>query len=403
MTKQEAIIYLGQFLNDATSSPNFNGRTVRFLFNDSLKDTLEKSCAQLNLALEFNLDKSAEIRIDSPKDQLFFYFNEEDFVIRSLEHLGDFSDSHYVILVHDQGLYQKEAQEPFSESKMLFFNFYFYNCIFKFLEEQEGFMHFYAPAELRFVLFTSEKGPFDIQYDLHEGRVKNLENLEPVYLLLQENFKKIDFVQFFKAAVINSIHGYAIPDRFFYLVQSLRVIINLAIRDHYVYIRNFDFDKIKTKFREERNKYFETLEKNIDSIKGQVTSFPLTFGATIFVGYQVKEKPAILILVFLAYSLYTLIAWRILSVTLFNITSIETDVKAEEKKIKGSYEVLYDEFKPDFDKIYSKIGKINDLIDILKVVLVGLLICFLVFGLYQFFFVANTPSKPIDVRIVTAP
>src|SRR5690606_7699917 len=130
MTKQEAIIYLGQFLNDAASTPSFNGRTIRFLFHDSLKDALEKSCAQLNLALEFNLDKSAEIRIDSPKDQIFFYFNDEDVVIRALEHLDGFSNSHYVILVHDQGLYQKVVQEPFSQSKILFFNFYYYNSIF---------------------------------------------------------------------------------------------------------------------------------------------------------------------------------------------------------------------------------------------------------------------------------
>lgn len=66
-------------------------------------------------------------------------------------------------------------------------------------------------------------------------------------------------------------------------------------------------------------------------------SFPLTFGATAFASYQVKDKPWILALIVLAYLLYTIIAFKVLSMASYNIECLRLDVKKEEDEIKGSY------------------------------------------------------------------
>src|SRR5690606_6719430 len=171
------------------------------------------------------------------------------------------------------------------------------------------------------------------------------ENLEPYVEELKSEFVKKEFIQFFKDVIINSIHSTDVRDRFFELTKSLKLLLNLTEKDYESYVLDFAIDKIKSKFKEERNKYFESLEKSIDTVSKQIVSFPLTFGATAFASYQVKDKPFILVLIVVAYLLYTIIAFRVLSITDYNILCLKADVKKEENEIKNGYDKVYDDFK----------------------------------------------------------
>ncbi len=399
----EAIESLGKCINHSEANPFFNGRSVRFNITDFTTVFIDTFTKKLELDCTHHLNNESEIVIKRKKgaDSIILFYNEEDFCNSAENHLNDFDNTHFVILNVSGKITEKLPGESFSEEKALFFNYNYFIEIFSFLAKQDHFMSFHSSDEKRFVLFTSEIGPFDVKYDLNDIQVKNLENLKPIYERLVKEFEKVDFVQFFKSAIINTIHTYPSGERFYRLVQSLTVIMNVAVRDHFIYIRNFDFDKIKTKFKEERNKYFESLEKNIDSIKSQVTSFPLTFSATIFAAFQVKDKPPILILVLMAYGLYTFIAWNILGITSSNKEKIKADVEFEENKIKKGYDLLYEDFKDDFLAIRSKITNISNLINTLKWVLIGLLICFAVFAGYEILFAAHSKLLPTEVRIVT--
>ncbi len=401
----EAISGIGKCVNSGESTPTFNGRSIRFKLTNLTANDIDIFTNKLGLENTHHLNNESEIVINTNEcaDKIVLFYNEEDFCNRADNYLSDFENTYFVIFNVNGEVVMKLPGEVFTKEKSLFFNYYYFIEIFNFLLEQENFMSFHSSDEKRFVLFTSDVGPFDIKYDLNDLQVKNLEDLKPVYERLIKEFQKIDFVQFFKSAIINTVHSYKIEERFYKLIQSLPIILNVAIRDHYIYIRNFDFDKIKTKFKEERNTYFENLEKNIDSIKGQVTSFPLTFAATIFAAFQVKDRPTILILVFMAYALYTLIAWKILNITAFNKSKIKEDVDFEEDKIKKGYDLLYEEFKTDFQSINKKIDNIGNLIGILRTVLIGLLLCFFIFAVYQIFFVTKTIPPPIEVHITNKP
>lgn len=399
--QNSAIELLSKCVNAPSASCTFNGSVCRFKNTTASRADIEQACKDFGISHEIHLNNDVELSLDVPAahGNVIVFFDEDDFLKRSLSYLPNFDQLTLVILKGDRPLV-KEPNENFSSSKALLFNFFNYHNILTFLEKEEHFMSLSSRNDLQFIIFTSDKGPFYIGYDLHEPRVKNTEDLGTAYQLLKAEFQKIDFVQFFKAAIIQTIHSYEIKERFFQLVQSLRIILGIAQRDHYVYIRNFDFDKIKTKFKEERNKYFESLEKNIEAVSKQVTSFPLTFAASIFAGYQVKDKPAILVLVFLAYGLYTLIAWKILDITAFNTSNIKHDVAYEEEKIKTAYEVLHQEFVPDFTKINDKITRLESLIFLLRIVLFGLLLSFLFFGIYQTYFSVKSVTPPTEVRIV---
>ena len=216
------------------------------------------------------------------------------------------------------------------------------------------------------------------------------------------NLDKKEFIQFFKDVIINSIHSTDIKDRFFELTKSLKLLLNLTAKDYESYVLDFAIDKIKSKFKEERNKYFESLEKSIDTVSKQIVSFPLTFGATAFASYQVKDKPWILILIVIAYLLYTFIAFKVLSITDYNILCLKSDVNKEENEIKNGYEKVYADFKEDFIKIWTKIRKLEGLVLILKWILSLLFLIFLLFALVQIFNpVASDKKEKISVETET--
>ena len=140
----------------------------------------------------------------------------------------------------------------------------------------------------------------------------------------------------------------------------------------------------------------ESIKKNIESVNKQVTSFPLTFAASAFAGFQVKDKPAILLLIVGAYFVYTVVAYKVLSIASYNTEGIKADVDSESDKLKKGYEVVFKEFENDFTRINTKLGMINSLIGILKVVLVSLLFAFTIFSIYEIFFVTHTVVKPLQ-------
>lgn len=282
------------------------------------------------------------------------------------------------------------------------FNYVQHRELQEFLISKNEFTPYHDNLSKQFVIIGKEKGAFHIGYNLLEKRKISDEDIKPFIEELKTEFVKKEFIQFFKDVIINSIHSTDIKDRFFELTKSLKLLLNLTAKDYESYVLDFAIDKIKSKFKEERNKYFESLEKSIDTVSKQIVSFPLTFGATAFASYQVKDKPWILILIVIAYLLYTFIAFKVLSITDYNILCLKSDVKKEEDEIKNGYEKVYADFKEDFIKIWTKIRKLEGLVLILKWILSLLFIIFLIFALVQIFNpVASDKKEKISVETET--
>lgn len=379
---------------------NFNGKTLDLVITEVRPDFMEDVARELILSHEVGLNGNFSVQLNRIIDEdVLIFVDSNDFANRAYEFINKLRDF-YILILHYNGTYLlMEPGEDFSSEKALVVNFYFYHEILLFLQAQDNFATVHTKPERQFIIFSSELGPFHLGYNLHESRVGELDNLEPILNRLKKEFEKVDFVQFFKSAVINGIHSYTVNERFYYLVHSLVPILSIAERDHYIYIQNFDFEKVKSKFKEGKNRYFDDLEKGIEAVNKQVSSFPLTFAASIFAAYQVKERPAILILIGAAYLLYTIIAFRIVNVTIFNVATVKEDVKDEKDRIRNGYEVLYAEFEKDFQHIDTKIYKIERLITLLKTVLVGLMVCFAAFAVYQFLN-TNQIKTPVEVKIV---
>lgn len=376
-----------------------NGKDFTFKVNDSSsKEDVLLFLNDLFINVEDLLANKISLNLEKVNlEQAFFFFDFKSFQSGYSSYKNVFDDSDIVILNSNNKLEIKYK----NEENILLQNFNIYRKVIDYLEGNPLFAS--IPTTFNeFLLITKEFGFIHIGYNLHEDRTNDFETLQQDFERLKLLFEKKEFVQFFKENIGNiGIHQYDIKDRFYYFLKNLNSLLNLSEKDLDNYILEFSFEKIKSKFKDERNKYFEGLEKNIELISKQVVSFPLTFAATAFASYQVKDKSLILFLIFIAYLFYTIIAFRILKITSYNIECLESDIEKEEESIKNNYNKIYEEFKTDFDKINIKTNKIKDLLLCLKIILLSML--FLFFGnvIYQIVFFKTDKQKemitiPID-------
>lgn len=386
--------FLSILNNDiAKNSLVFDGSNLRFKIENNYPSSLEIA-KKIFKTINKLLNGEIEIKLTSCKlKNTFFYFDYDNY-LRDYEYYKDaFTNSNIIILDFETKILFKEIDEEFTIEKADMFNYVQHRELQEFLISKNEFTPYHDNLSKQFVIIGKEKGAFHIGYNLLEKRKISDEDIKPFIEELKTEFVKKEFIQFFKDVIINSIHSTDIKDRFFELTKSLKLLLNLTAKDYESYVLDFAIDKIKSKFKEERNKYFESLERSIDTVSKQIVSFPLTFGATAFASYQVKDKHWILILIVIAYLLYTFIAFKVLSITDYNILCLKSDVKKEEDEIKNGYEKVYADFKEDFIKIWTKIRKLEGLVLILKWILSLLFLIFLLFALVQIFNPVTSDKK----------
>jgi hypothetical protein len=399
MSNNETLkITINEFLsilnNDiAKNSLVFDGNNLRFKIENNYSSSLEVASKIFKTINEL-INGEIEIKLTSCKlKNTFFYFDYDNY-LRDYEYYKDvFSNSNIIIIDFETKILFKEVNEEFTLEKADIFNYIQYKELQDFLISKNEFTPYHDKLSKQFVIIGKEKGAFHIGYNSLEKRKISNEDIKPFVEELKSEFVKKEFIQFFKDVIINSIHSTDVKDRLFELTKGLKLLLNLTAKDYESYVLDFAIDKIKSKFKEERNKYFESLEKSIDTVSKQIVSFPLTFGATAFASYQVKDKPWILILIVIAYLLYTFIAFKVLSITDYNILCLKSDVKKEEDEIKNGYEKVYADFKEDFTKIWTKIKKLEGLVLILKWILSLLFLIFLIFSLVQIFNPVTSDKK----------
>ncbi|MEN2398361.1 hypothetical protein GKZ90_0001115 [Flavobacterium sp. MC2016-06] len=333
-------------------------------------------------------------------ENCYFFHDIKDYLINFDRYKNAYLESDIVILRYQGTTLWKHKNEDFSQEKALVFNFPIYNEVFDFFKMNSLFTTFYSPIKNEIIILNKDNGAFHIGYKNLEEKVSLLSNLQPLIEILKTNFVNKEFVQFFKENItVIGIGNFDPKERFLEILKNLNPIILLTERDYENYVRDFNFENIKTKFKEERNKYFEGLEKNIGLVNKQVLSIPLTFAATAFASYQVKDKPLIVLLILIAFILYSIIAFKMLGISKFNIQCINEDVNKEEQEIKDNYSKNYVHFKEDFDKIRLKITKIEYLMSLIGWVLQGMLALFFLFSVFQYFNNEEEQKESISIPL----
>lgn len=308
---------------------------------------------------------------------VYFFLNETDFINRNKIDYDTFESSDIFFI---SPLGKPDADNVITEDTTLFCkNVITYREILDFFLGSREFAQFHNTTTRTFTIISKEYGVFQVGYMLPKYEFFYSINIVGKTRRLKKDFQKKEFIQFFKEIVVASVHSTAEKERFQTLLRQLDSIIDLTSKDYETYVSNFAIDKIKSEFREERESYFENIDRSISSIGKQVVSFPLTFAASVFASYKVQDKPGVILLILFAYLLYTIIAILILRMTSYNVTCLKADVFAEEKEIRTTYGKIYSDFEEDFTKIRNKIFNLRIIINVLYGVLIML---FILFGLY---------------------
>lgn len=333
-------------------------------------------------------------------ENCYFFHDIKDYLVNFDRYKNNYIESNIVILKYHNRTLWKHKNEDFSSEKALFFNYPVYKEAYVFLKNNALFTTFYNAIKNEIIILNKDNGAFHIGYRDLEEKVLLLPHLQPLIENLKLNFDKKEFIQFFKENItVFGIGNFDSEDRFLEIMKNLSPILLLTERDYENYVRDFNFENIKTKFKEERNKYFEGLEKNIELVNKQVLSIPLTFAATAFASYQVKDKPLIVILILVVFIFYSIIAFKMLGISKFNIKCINEDVIKEEQEIRDNYAKNYSHFENDFDKIRSKISRIDSLIVLIGWVLGGMLALFILFSVYQYLNNEQTKKESISIPV----
>ena len=345
-----------------------------------LKETTEKIFDDVNTLLSDTL----EIRLSSCKmHKTSIFYKTEDFLQKYEKIKEDFVLQTIIIITADGDYLLKKPNATYNQINKAIFNIHEYKQILLFFLNTPEFTPYVSETDDQFTLISKTHGVFNIGYQLPKVSFFQEVDLNNLFNRFQKEFKKKEFIQFFKEVLITGVHNTEEENRFNKIIKEHNTLLNLAKRDYEIYVSNFAFDKVKSEFKEERGMYFDSIDKNIASIGKQVISFPLTFGATIFASYKVKDQPALLILILSAYFLYTIIAFLVLNMTAYNIKCLRKDVKQEEEIIQNSYRIIYADFKNDFKKIKHKITNLRIIIGFLYFILISLLSLFIIFTLHQ--------------------
>lgn len=373
----------------------------------SVKDSLEI------IGKYFEVEQSMsniKIKLTETKiEGLYVFFEKNDFIHRVIDNWEQFMAARIIILENDRSYLIKEKEEEYSEKKKIVFNTVIYKELLKKLKNNKFFNNIKS-LDNEFILVSKSNSVMHIGFLNIEARLDKLDYLKPIIDKLDLRFSKFlvskqilineEYIRFFIENISTiGIVKHSKEDRFFKILESLDVLISITDRDYDNYIKDFSFEKLKSKFKEERNKYFDSIDKSLESINKQALSLPLTFGATVFASYQLKDKPLISFFILVTYGLYTFIAFKSMSIVDYNLECLGEDIEREERELENTFNLSFQDFKFDFYKVKNKIKKLDTFIFCLRLVLTTLFILFMVFTFYQMFSISDIPrtlSLPTD-------
>lgn len=381
------------------SSVRFDGRNISInQIND--KTSTEYFLKLLDIAYDFTGDNYVELTINSQHNNRYIFYNIDDYFKRSVNVI-DFEESEIIVFSNGSDFLVKEKKECFSKEKAAIFNYNSYRILLDFLLTQTDFLSYKNDTEQEFVLLNSGAGHgvLRIGYNPLESRVTNLDDFSNLVDRLKGSFGSKEYQIIFKEAIFQNIEQFNVKDRFYNIVQSLAVLLSVSDLNYEIHLTKFSFESIKAKFKEEKNKYFESIDKSLEGITKQITSIPLTYSATAFASYQVKDKPFILFFIFVACSLYTFIAWKVANISFATLKQVSKDVSREETEIKKISTSIASQFVNEYTTLREKIKRTKWLVFYFRAGLIIFLILLLCYICYEIINLHKDQLPIIDFKL----
>ncbi len=211
--------------------------------------------------------------------------------------------------------------------------------------------------------------------------------MESIFCQLEKEIDRKDFIPFFNNEICKTLLGKEVEERYIEFLKQHSSIVKSATLDFEIYLKDFSFDKIKTKFRENRDKYFNSLQDINSKFSSKLGSLVISISASVFATFRFKseERSFSGLLVLIAYTLYA-------SYSNYEIACLKNDIKTisrnfdrELREIHVRSPIIADSLDEDSNQIKEKIKDILEKLPILYLFVTGLNLLVSVFIIVETF------------------
>lgn len=213
---------------------------------------------------------------------------------------------------------------------------------------------YYDVATQTFVLFTSNKGVEKIKL----GNV----DLTPNHIALFENRKmgrlddelndprKRDFI---KSAIIEQVaqsESRSVES----ILSRLSNVIEDSIRNHQLYMEQFSFEKFKSGWDKEKEKYFEKFRDVITKVTAQMANLPIALIAFVITTNDKLTNPRIEAVFYSIFSVYVFVTMYIQIFNLVELFGIYHKLKTDASTIAQKFSQTHELIKKDSNDLICK-------------------------------------------------
>lgn len=213
---------------------------------------------------------------------------------------------------------------------------------------------YYDVATQTFVLFASNKGVEKIK--LGSVDISSKQNTICVAQTLdrfEEEIKDPRKRDFVKSAIIEQINLCEVRDVGAILSRQGNILDD-SIRNHQLYMEQFSFEKFKTDWDKEKEKYFEKFRDVITKITAQMANLPIALIAFIITTNDKLSNPKIELVFYSIFSVYVFATMYIQIFNLIELLGIYHKLKDDTSIIAQKYSQTHDLIKKDIKELICK-------------------------------------------------
>lgn len=253
-------------------------------------------------------------------------------------------------IIEENGTYLiSEGNEPIDSSALDFDEIQYVLLFFRFASKMREISNYVDEGTHTYVLFTSNKGIVKIALgDIDLTKVIEHKLLLDRISTFESEIKDERKLDFIKSAIIAHVEHSEERD-ITLIISRLGNIIEDSVRNHQLYIEKFSFEKFKTLWDKEKDKYFERFRDSITKITAQMANLPIAIIAFVITTNDKLTNPTI---EWMFYSTFFVYVFATLWIQILNLTElielsekITNESSRISKDFPSTYELIQSESK----------------------------------------------------------
>lgn len=318
-----------------------------------------------------------------------------------------------VVLDHEQGNYflynQNDNSEYYIDStglkeSFLVQNLNHYLPLLKLFREERQLSEFDDKLKLQLLIIDNDKerNVARISYTLFDNRIfsKKVQfdfNDFKNRLIGSSQANNRDWIAIFKHNVVSLLLAQEDENKtFIELFLNVQFVLNNTIRDYEIFISGFSFERVKKELKQEKEKYFQSLNQAQEKIKSQVIAVPLSIGTSIYAFFQMHADIRTFYFILAMVGIYIVfICWYLILYDK-DLYKLKRDIKGETDVFVNNYPKVYEIFRDDFIFIKKKVNSVLWLSGVIKFTIILDWIVLLIYIL----FVVKQPAELTHFKFV---